>query len=705
MRAGVAALQATMLAIALLASACSHRSGERETRCKPPSLRGTHAVALAPMFAGIELEKPIRMRIDPTRAHTWLVGLARGKLARVEATRVEGTSVDTVLDIAGRVEMGQQWGLQDFVLHPRFPEDPRVFVAYLSRDLVSVVASLTLDASGAQFDPDSEIRLLHEEQSDPWHSVGALEFDGDGLLYVSWGYGENRSQDPTRLGGKLLRIDVNRRDGDKPYGIPLSNPFVAVDGARGEIFALGLRNPWRFGIDRVSGEIWLGDVGDRSFEEVNKIEPGRNYGWDRLEGGDCVGALTCEREGLTPPFAAHTHSELCSITGGYVYRGRALPALVGKYVYANYCTGTIWALSREGDDAGKREVVGYAGGSVGSFAEDADGELYVVHTNDENIDGRDSTDRVQFRKLVPNPDGDASPRQLASLAESGCVHRRGHSRAPKGMLAYRINHPPFDDGATARRFVTRQMSTAIPGDTLPLFAPEGAVLMKTLELGGRPVETQVLTRRADGGWDGLDFEWSDDGKDATVVLQAKTKSWPDGSRWSFPGSDACVRCHSGSAAMLLGFRLPQLDLARGGDDALERLADRGVIRWRKSDGTIQRIPARDDETVPLAERARAYLHVNCAHCHGPSRAAGESQMDLRTDIPLADMHACGVRPSALWPAPASALLVAPGRPADSLLSLRLRAVDTTAMPPGRHELDAAGADLVDAWIRGLRDCS
>jgi glucose/arabinose dehydrogenase/mono/diheme cytochrome c family protein len=692
------ALVVTCLLLAF--GACSHRGGERETSCRPPTIKDAYPIAFTPLFDGIELEKPIRMRPDPRERDAWIVGLARGELLRIA-----GENTSTALEIAVRVELGQQWGLQDFVLHPRFPEDRRVFVSYLSRDLVSVVSAFRLGADGVRFDAGSETVLLSEEQSDtPWHPVAALDFGPDGLLYVSWGYGEDRSQDVGRLGGKLLRIDVDRRDNDKPYAIPPSNPTIR-DGARGEIFALGLRNPWRFGIDRESGEIWLGDVGDRTFEEIDKIEPGKNYGWPVLEGSACVGALVCSNEGLAPPFAVHTHSEFCSITGGTVYRGRALPALYGKYIYANYCTGAVWALEREGERSGAREVVGYAGGSVGSFAEDADGELYVVHTNDENIDGRDSADGVQIRKLVPNTHAADDARAPATLAESGCVHRRGHRQAPMGMLSYRINHPPFDDGAEARRFVTRRPSTAVPGDTLPLYAPEGSVLMKTLERGGRPVETQMLARRADGGWNALDYEWSDDATDATVVLQAKTKLLPDGTSWTFPGPEGCALCHSGSAEMLLGFRLPQLDLARGGKAALERLEDRGVIRWREGDTRTPRIPARDDPSISVEERARAYLQVNCAHCHGPSARAGESRMDLRMGIPLADMRVCNARPTGLWPAHENAMLVAPGRPEDSLLSLRLRAIDATAMPPQRHVLDASGADSIDAWIRGLRGCS
>jgi glucose/arabinose dehydrogenase/mono/diheme cytochrome c family protein len=654
------------------------------------------------MFAGLTFEKPIRLRSVPVESDTWLVALAQGVVERVH-----GNDVKRVLDFSARVELGQQWGLQDVALHPAFPRDRRLFVAYLSRDLESIVSFFVAAEDGSVFDAASETILLREAQSDPWHGVGALEFGNDGYLYVSWGYGADRSQDLEHIGGKLLRIDVDRRENGKPYGIPPTNPYLGVN-ARPEIYAIGLRNPWRFGIDRETGEIWAGDVGDRHFEEINRIEPGRNYGWNSWEGSDCVLAGSCKNEGFTFPFAVHPHNEFCAITGGTVYRGRALPALAGKYVYANYCTGTIWALVREGEQAGRREVIAYAGASVGSFAEDGDGELYIVHTNDDDIDGRDPLDGFQVRKLVPNSTRVAprtSSENLAeSLAASGCVNRRGFRYPPRLMLAYEINHPPWEDGATIRRYVTRHASVAVPGDRLPLFAPEKSVFMKTYEVAGRPIETQVLRRRLDGGWDALDFEWNDAGTDAAFLQRAKTKQLPGGERWTYPGAEGCAACHNAASEVLLGFRLSQLDLASDGAAKLRRLEQRGVIQWREGDAKTARIPTIADKDASLDARARAYLQVNCSHCHRPAGQAGEARMDLRMEIPLSEARICGEAPTGSWPGHEDALLLAPGEPKRSLISLRMHAVDTSAMPPQRHVVDDAGADLIDAWIRSVEGC-
>jgi mono/diheme cytochrome c family protein len=451
----------------------------------------------------------------------------------------------------------------------------------------------------------------------------------------------------------------------------------------------------------------VGDVGDRHFEEIDRIEPGKNYGWGVWEGAGCVVPGSCTHEGFELPFAEHPHNEFCSITGGTVYRGRALPDLYGKYVYANYCTGTVWALDREGQHAGRREVIAYAGGSVGSFAEGRDGELYLVHTNDDDIDGRDPRDGFQIRKLVPNASRAPAPDFVQTLAGTGCVHRRGFRTPPRGMVSYQINHPPWEDGATVHRFVTRRASVAVPGDPLPLFAPEGSVFIKTYELGGRPIESQVLRRRADGGWDALDYAWNDEGTDAEPVLRARTKRLPDNATWNFAGNDGCVVCHNQSSETLLGFRLSQLTRGHGnqkGSEQLARLERRGVIRWRKGDAPLPRIVAPTDGTATVDARARAYLQVNCSHCHRPGGHAGEVRMDLRTEIALSEMNICGRAPTSAWPGADDAMLLAPGRPERSLLSRRMHLAGSGAMPPQRHVVDRVGAELIDAWIRSLGAC-
>ena len=673
-----------------------------ETGCRPPVyLARDYPYEFEPMFDGMKFEKPVRLRQHSSADDTWLVALGRGRIESIRGGRAR-----TILDISDRVELGQQWGLQDIVLHPRFPADRRVFVAYFSRGSESIVASFELSNDGAHFDPRSERVLLRERQRDGWHCVGGLEFDPDGYLHIGWGDGDKRSQDLGYLGGKMLRIDVDAGGPNLPYGIPDDNPFVGTN-ARAEIFAVGVRNPWRFSVDRATGTLWAGDVGDRHYEEINRIEPGRNYGWHVWEGTTCKKPDGCTREGFTLPVIQHSHNEMCSVTGGYVYRGSTLPELAGRYLYANFCTGTVWALTLEGDDAGTSEPIAHSGWTLGSFAEDRDGELYVVQTRDSPDDHVTPGDDFGIFKLVHRKGERRRAPRLpeASLLQTRCVSSNDYRAPPPGMAAYSLNHPPWEDGAVAYRFVTSTPSVAVPGDTLPLIPPQGSVLIKTLEIDGRPIETQMLVRRWDAGWEGIDYEWSDDGSDALPVARAKTKVLASGQTWSFPGHDGCVVCHDAAREMLLGYRLSQLGTGKYGGTQLADLERQGAIRWREGAGQVPRIPHPTDERTSVEDRARAYLAVNCAHCHQPGGRAGEAQMDLRLAVPLARTGACGRPSSAELPGHEDALLLVPGAPAASLISIRMHAADTSAMPPHRRRVDPVGTALVDQWIRSLESCA
>jgi glucose/arabinose dehydrogenase len=209
------------------------------------------------------------------------------------------------------------------------------------------------------------------------HNGGALEFGPDGMLYVALGDGgsggdpQGNGQNTNALLGKILRIDVS---GDA-YRVPPDNPF-AGGGGRGEIWAYGFRNPWRITFDRETGELWAGDVGQNTWEEVDRVVRGGNYGWNVLEGNECFRAPTCDRDGKISPRAVYPTADGCAVTGGYVYRGTSMPDLRGWYVYADYCSGVVWALN-PADDSPPVELAS-TGQTIPSFAEAPDGELYFL---------------------------------------------------------------------------------------------------------------------------------------------------------------------------------------------------------------------------------------------------------------------------------------------------------------------------------------
>ena len=290
------------------------------------------------------------------------------------------------LDIARVIKSGGERGLLSIAFHPEFAETGFLYLNYTERDGDTVVARYSVSAEPDRADPGSALRIISIDQPFSNHNGGQLQFGPDGYLYVGMGDGGwagdpgNRAQNPRSLLGKMLRLDVDAAGG---YAIPPDNPFAATTGAAPEIWALGLRNPWRFSFDRLTGDLYIGDVGQNKWEEID-FQPavsqgGENYGWRIVEGAHCFNPATaCARERLTAPAYEYSQSEGCSVTGGYVYRGPTLAELAGTYFFADYCAGTIWGLARDAGGAWARTTILETGFSVSSFGEDEAGELYVL---------------------------------------------------------------------------------------------------------------------------------------------------------------------------------------------------------------------------------------------------------------------------------------------------------------------------------------
>jgi glucose/arabinose dehydrogenase len=309
-----------------------------------------------------------------------------GRIRVVEEGELAGTPY---LDLRDRLVFGGEQGLLGLAFHPSFEENGRFFVDYTDLRGDTVVSEFRVprpDASRA--DAGSERVLLRVDQPFANHNGGHLAFGSDGYLYVGLGDGGSAG-DPMGNGqrldtllGKILRIDVDGGREGAEYGIPGDNPFVGRDGARPEIWAYGLRNPWRFSFDRETGALWIGDVGQASIEEVDRGQAGRgglNYGWNTMEGSACFQPPSgCDERDLVLPVAEYRHDDGCAITGGFVYRGSRWPALRGAYLFADYCSGTIWALDADRPLGESPVVVLETGLSISSFGEDGAGELYVA---------------------------------------------------------------------------------------------------------------------------------------------------------------------------------------------------------------------------------------------------------------------------------------------------------------------------------------
>lgn len=356
----------------------------------PPAL---DAVRLALRPAVADLDQPLFV----THA-----GDGSGRLFVVEKPGLirvvrDGLLLDApFLDIRDRVgSRGSEQGLLGLAFAPNYAGDGHFFVDYTDLNGDTVVARFSVTADPNVADPGSEFVVLKIAQPAANHNGGMLAFGPDGKLYIGAGDGGGQGdryrngQNPQALLGKLLRLDVTSKP-DRPYTIPADNPWVTAQwngrAVRPEIWALGLRNPWRFSFDRATGDLWIGDVGQNQYEEVDRVPAGSggglNFGWPIMEGAHCYPESSkCDRTGLALPVMEYTHgANGCSITGGYVYRGRQFPALAGVYLYADYCSGKIWGLVRDGADWRSRELLS-SGRNISSFGEDEAGELYVADLN------------------------------------------------------------------------------------------------------------------------------------------------------------------------------------------------------------------------------------------------------------------------------------------------------------------------------------
>jgi glucose/arabinose dehydrogenase len=315
---------------------------------------------------------------------------------RVMAVEPDGTST-LFGDLSERIIAGGERGLLGLAFHPDYDRNRRLFVDYTRAGAGgdegdTVIAELHATADGATIDAASERILLVVDQPAANHNGGQLAFGPDGYLYVGLGDGGGggnssaNAQNPNALLGSILRIDVDAKPAQgKAYAIPPDNPFMGGGGAR-EVWAKGLRNPWRFSFDRTTSQIWIGEVGQGAYEEIDRApsaKGGLNYGWPVLEGNHCYQAQACPPpSGYQLPVSEYSHADGCSVTGGYVYRGTAQPVLAGFYLFGDYCSGNLWTIPADAAPPAGRtvapELVLATGLAISSFGEDAAGELYLT---------------------------------------------------------------------------------------------------------------------------------------------------------------------------------------------------------------------------------------------------------------------------------------------------------------------------------------
>ena len=653
------------------------------------------------------------------------------------------TSVETFLELGARVTDQGEAGLLGLVFDPDFgdPASPRFgeFYVYISvpnadctceldasceldavngdRDHCSNVVRFRATSAGGSHpdtvDPGQAGEVILEiEQPYGWHNAGTLVFGLDDLLYIASGdggasVGQNTAQHDDSLLGKILRIDPR---GHATYAIPPGNPFAGDSSKAQEILHKGLRNPWKISIDRETGDLWIGDVGAGSWEEIDFATYGGeaplDFGWPECEGTHEVGSSTpCDFDHQRPVIEIPRPSGGGAITGGHVYRGSALPDLYGKYVFAELVSENVYAWDRttvdEGTGLGVVETIDVFGLIV-TFGETEEGEIVVptFEFSGTSIVGRFAA------SAAPGPEIPSLLSQTGLFQDTAADPLEGVA----GMIEYEIATTLWSDGASKRRWF------ALPGEekigfrsTQAWELPVGTVTVKHFELphaeyGTWRVETRVLLRQEED-WLGFTYRWNHAQTDANLLKVESVEdiclnhACSDRQTWTWPGPSTCLTCHTNAAGRVLGMRTEQFNHLVDGEDQLHtlnclELFDNDI----GSPEAFQSLAAIEDETKSVHVRARSYLASNCAHCHRPGNVM-QGNLDLRFATPLSETGLLGEAPIHEIPGLVDSLLIAPGNASQSVLWHRQDTTDTSFRMARLTRLRDEGAvELQQGWI-------
>ena len=694
---------------------------DNQTCVAPPR---TTSVSTEEAFPNLpNISQPTKMLMEPVANPRWFVLRKSGQLVVFDPDNA--TSVDTYLDLSGVVRTASEGGLLGMAFHPDYPATPEIFLSYTRNhsgpSMRSVISRFILDnatAPSALGAGTVEQVIIEVDQDFDNHNGGDIAFGPDGYLYIGFGDGgsggdpNERAQDTRYLLGSFLRIDPRDSSAwqaSDSYQIPLDNPFSANlkcgPGQNAndcpEIYAWGMRNPWRWSFDAPTGQLWAGDVGQGSWEEVDIIERGLNYGWDCREGAHDFETTGCNGA-YVDPVTEYGRSSGNSITGGLVYRGSAIGGRNGQYFYADYGSGRIWALRSDGLGGYINEEVEDTSRGPTSFGADQDGELYFTDISSGRL-----------IKLVPGIGGGQSSIPDL-LSDSGCVDPSDITQPYTGLIPYDINATFWSDGADKSRFLGLPNGTSMTIDGQDDWQfPVGTVIVKNFRLNGGLIETRHLMRHPDGVWAGYTYEWNVAQTEATRVVGGRTVNIA-GQDWVFPSQAQCDQCHTSAAGFALGPETAQLNKdftypSTGRTDNQLETLDHVAMFASPLPGTPDTLPALVDpfdSNADLNDRARAYLHTNCAGCHRPG-GGSVVDIDLRYSTALQNTNACDVDPQLGDLGLINPRIIASGDAARSVLVERMSRRDSVSigMPPiGSTVVDAAGVAIVTDWINGLTGC-
>ena len=719
------------------------------TTCLAPPRPGGQGLAKGTVLPDRPTNQMTDLRRVPAPIGGWILIERNGNLEYVSDANESQALLDDA-DFTDFQDGNGEQGLLGLAVDPLFPnaEAPntvRIYVYYTGdcnpcKSFVSRFV-LTRDNEGV-FSVSTEEVLLRVRQPATNHNGGALVFGTDNMLYISFGDGGGGNdpwcsgQNPWSPLGKVFRIDVH--SAETGYVVPSDNPWYAdptsgtphtlcndhvggpvatgqPDESRDEpcpeTIAMGLRNPFRMSFDDVEGHLWIGDVGQNEFEEVDHFAPSDwtnqarpvNFGWPYYEATafrtNNANSAACDRleelnlvdQTFVDPTYYYDRSNNGgrSVAGGVVYRGTDLGLdFYGRYLFADVLSGNVWFLANpyqanaENVSGDQEDILSFS--FPYGFVEDQNQEIVALVG--------DPTDR-RIQAATPGP-----PLEPL-LSATGCVDPSNPSQPASGLIPYGVEVPLWSDGAVKDRYVGLPDGTHVTvGADGDLVLPIGTVAVKVFrQPDGRLLETRLLVRHDDGGWAGYTYVWRADQSDADLAAAEVTI---EDVGWLAPSRSQCLDCHTSAAGGSLGLELRQLNGS---------LLYPSTGRTANQLETWNRIGLFADGPVDLSawpplssDLSRGYLHSNCSNCHRPGTPV-PVDIDLRVVTPLADMGICNVSPSR--DEDPLLRLLAPGEPGRSLISLRPRDLGTARMPPlGTTVVDEGSMNAIDTWISALSSC-
>ena len=640
---------------------------------------------------------------------------------------------------------------------PNFASDRWLYVCYLvqrKQGSELVKGGTHVSRFKVDFDEAGHPKLVLNSEQEIFrcdaggHNGCTLLFGpNDGYLYISIGDLADPTPPDTYQTGQdisdnhasIARIDVNGTSDYGNYGIPDDNPFLHLPHAAPEVYAYGLRNPWRMSFDRLTGDLWVGDIGWEAWEMIYRVVPGGNYGWSIKEGpGDVNPEANIGPTPILPPDLSLPHTEAASITGGFVYRGQN-SLLSGHYVFGDWITRRFWKAKVENDTLGPPQLIAESNVKPLSFLPDREGEVLVL----DYVDGWNKSGIYRLVEDTSQDDIGGLSDFPESISESGLFQNLKTLEPSKGVTEFSIASPMWNNGAITRfhlaipdalkaTFFEHPQKTTDWFRSKVLF-PVGTVLVRTTELprelvphhdtlppdaSGYKIETQIRHLLSENQWKYYSYQWRDDQSDAdlvppegsvtrlSVIDESRTASGHRETEieWKFASRSQCRICHSPWSGESLALDMPQIR-SRFGNDTLSRLISAGFADFQGDwDNLGNTMVPPHESLASLDDRARSYLHANCAHCH--IYGNGSVVMETVFSKPLETLHLVNEKPMKGDFGLDDAAIVRPGVPSSSVLLYRMLKAGSGQMPHMHTPVkDVAGCLLIADWIEHLETVS